>query len=131
MTKNGLLEPPTKIKNFPSFIIFDQTAWATVHEIDQNLCFWKKKNVFEKFENWWLLTRNSLTITKRAPKYDEKIRKFSQKALWYCRAIVHSCSSSLQCGKKKKLTHMEAQKSKSHYKSSAKSTDISGSYRAV
>ena len=31
----------------------------------------------------------------------------------------------------KKLSHMEAQKSKSHYKSSAKSTDISGSYRAV
>ena len=32
---------------------------------------------------------------------------------------------------RKKLSHMEAQKSKSHYKSPAKSTDISGSYRAV
>ena len=55
MTKNGLLEPPTKIKNFPSFIIFDQKAWATVHEIDQNLCFWKKKMFLKnlKIDGFW------------------------------------------------------------------------------
>ena len=75
--------------------------------------------------------QNLLTITPKTAKNDEKNIKFSQKAFCCCRAIVHACLSSLQCGKKKKLSHMEAQKSKSHYKSSAKSTDISGSYRAV
>ena len=59
----------------------------------------KKKIFFEKFENW-MVDQNSLTITYETAKHDEKNRKFSQKALWCCRALVHAWSSVLQCGKK-------------------------------
>ena len=45
--------------------------------------------------------QNLLTITPETAKYDEKNIKFSQKALCCCRAIVHACLASLQCGKKK------------------------------
>ena len=88
--------------------------------------------VFEKFENYdgfWptFIDYNS----HETAKHDEKNRRSSQKASCWYEAIDHACSSSLQCGKEKKLSHMEAQKSKAHYKSPAKSTDISGSYRAV
>ena len=78
MTKNGRLEPPTKIKNFPSLIIFDQKAWATAHENDQNLCFLKKK-MFWKIWKLMAFDQNSLTITHRAAKYDEKIESFYRK----------------------------------------------------
>ena len=57
MTKNGVLEHPTKIKNFPNLMIFDQKTWTKIHETDQNLCFFEKNFVFEKIENPWLLTK--------------------------------------------------------------------------
>ena len=44
---------------------------------------------------------NSLNITHEKANDDGKNRTFSQKALCCCRAIVHACSSSLQCGTKK------------------------------
>ena len=47
-----------------------------------------------------MVDQNSLTITYETAKHDEKNRKFSQKALWCCRALVHAWSSVLQCGKK-------------------------------
>ena len=67
------------------------------------MIFEKKKffDIFEKFENWMAFDQNLLTITPETAKYDEKNIKFSQKALCCCRAIVHACLSSLQCGKKK------------------------------
>ena len=77
----------------------------------------QKNLFFEKFENWIAFDQNSLTITHETAKHDGKNRKFSQKALGCCRALVHAWSSALQCGKKKNLSHMEAQKSKSYYKS--------------
>ena len=89
-----------KIKNFPNLMIFDQKAWTKAHENDQNLCI-LKKNIFEKFENWMAFDQNLLTITPETAKYDEKNIKLSQKVLCCCRAIVHACLSSLQCGKKK------------------------------
>ena len=48
-----------------------------------------------------MVDQNSLTITYETAKHDEKNRKFSQKALWCCRALVYAWSSALQCGKKK------------------------------
>ena len=47
-------DPLPKIKNFPNLMIFGQKA----HENDQKLWFLKKKMfVFEKFENWMVLTK--------------------------------------------------------------------------
>ena len=37
MTKNGRLGFPPKYKNFPNLMIFDQKAWTTAHENDQNV----------------------------------------------------------------------------------------------
>ncbi len=37
MTKNGRLGPPQKNKNFQNLMIFDQKAWTTAHENDQNV----------------------------------------------------------------------------------------------
>ena len=68
MTQNGRSESPTKNKNFPSLIIFDQKArkWPKFMFFEKKLCFWKI---------WKLMAfdQNSLTITHETAKYDEKI----------------------------------------------------------
>ena len=123
-------DPPPKNTIFPNLIIFDQKPWTTAHENDQTLCFLKNllflKNL--KIDGFW---PKSWTKTHETAICGEKNRNFWQKVLWCCKAIVHACSSSLQCWKEKKLSHMEAQKLNSYYISYEKSTDISGSYRAV
>ena len=123
-TKGRFLGPQ---RNFPNLMIFEQMQLM----IKYYDFFLKKKRFLKKRWKLMAFNQNLLTITHETANYDEKNRKFSQKASCCCRVIVRARSSSLQCGTPKKLSHMEAQKSKSYYKSWAKITDISGSYRAV
>ena len=98
---------------FDDFSKIDHIWWfltktqgcAAAHESDQIfhdfIYFFAKKKGFWKGSKWTALDPNSLTITHETPNYDGKNSTFSQKALCCWRAIVHACSSSLQCGTKK------------------------------
>ena len=50
MTKNGRLGSPPKCKNFPNLMIFDQKAWTTAHENDQNVWFLKNTLFLRNFK---------------------------------------------------------------------------------
>ena len=106
-------------------MIFEQIG----HENDQNLWFLKKNLFMKNFKFvgfWHKFIENSWNSKNMMKKYKVFTESF---ILFQSHSPCMFVFSSMW--EEKKLSHMEAQKSNSYYKSSAKSTDISGSYRAV
>ena len=127
--KMGNWDPHPKIENFPNLMVLTKNHGLQLMKMTKIYDFWKKKLFWKiwKLDGW----PKFIDYNSWNSKIGRKNIKFSQKVFSMLQAHSPCMFVFSSMWEGKKLSHMEAQNSNSYYKSSAKSTDISGSYRAV